>query len=95
MNKLLTQVLNILISSEGQRATRSSSSSSCAGAESLVDNNAVGHGSGDESGAIRELRPARVVVEGNVGQGVSKDTEEQGEVSENAVLVFSTTACSL
>jgi hypothetical protein len=47
----------------------------------FVDNNAICCGCRDERKSIRSLRPSRIEVEGNVGEEVSEDGEEEGQMS--------------
>lgn len=52
-------------------------SSSRTGTESLVDHDTVGCGSRDEGGAVGEPSPPGVIVEADVGQAISDDTEKE------------------
>lgn len=75
----LTEVLHILICEQSERGALLASSGT--GSVALVDDDAVGHGRSHESGAIGELCPSRVVVEGDVGKAVAQGAEEQREVA--------------
>ena len=75
-----TQVLHILIGDElghdgGDIALNTS------GKVALVDDDSIGHGSGDKCQAIRNLCSGRVEVEEDEGQRVTEDRKEEGEVT--------------
>lgn len=76
----LTQVLHILVGDElghdcGDIALNTS------GKVALVDDDSIGHGSGDKCQAIRNLCGGGVEVEEDESQGVTEDREEEGEVT--------------
>ena len=50
-------------------------------AVALEDDDAVGDGSGNEGGAVREASPAAGRVEGDVAQAVAEGGEEEGHMS--------------
>ena len=52
-----------------------------AGTVALEDNDAVGDGGGNESGAVREASPAAGRVEGDVAQAVADGAEKEGHMS--------------
>lgn len=49
----------------------------------LVDYDSIGDGGGDEGKAIRENGPRGVEVEGDEGQRVAENRDEQGQVSKS------------
>lgn len=77
----LTKVLNVLVGNQGQRALRSLGSSLTACAESLVDDDAVGQGSRQECESVAEAGDPAVVVERDVGEAITDNGENQGQVS--------------
>ena len=50
-------------------------------AVALEDDNTVGNGGGNESGAVREASPAAGRVEGDVAQTVANGAEKEGHMS--------------
>lgn len=77
-----SEILNIFISSQRQRSTLLATSTPLASTECFVDDNAVGSCCGHEGGAIREAGPARVEVEGDVGEAVAERAEEERDVAD-------------
>jgi hypothetical protein len=76
----LTKVLHILVANQLERAALALTAlRTCAVA--LEDNDAVGDGSGNESGAVREASPAAGRVEGDVAQGVAEGGEQESHMS--------------
>lgn len=82
VSAILTEILNIFISSQRQRSTLLATSTPLASTECFVDDNAVGSCCGHEGGAIREAGPARVEVEGDVGEAVAERAEEERDVAD-------------
>lgn len=80
VNYSLTQVLDILVGSQHQ-CTLLLGPRTQASPISLVDDDAIGGRCSHKGKAIRELRPSGVEVEGDVGEGVAKDAQEEGQMS--------------
>ncbi len=77
-----TQVLDILVSSQHQRTLLLSPSIETSSV-SFVDNNAICCSCCNECKTIRSLRPSGIKIEGDIGEEVSEDSEEQGQMSAN------------
>ena len=79
-----TQVLNILVRGQHHRAlllgSWTEASSVC-----LVDDDAIRCSRGNECNPVGDLGPSGVVIEGDVGEDVSEDTEQEGQMSANRV----------
>ena len=76
MEERRTQVLNVLISQQGDCDGFRALSRLDTGAVCLEDHNSICSNCRDEGGSVAELRPRRVVVESDVGEEISKDAEE-------------------
>ena len=76
----LTQILNILVSSQHQCTLlfRPSIQTSFVG---FVDNYAIRRSCCNKSETIRSLSPSGIEVEGDVGEEVSEDRKEEGQMS--------------
>ena len=61
----------------------------------LVDDDAIGSNSGDKGKAIAELRPLGVVVEGDVGQPVAEDGEEERCMADEPALAVSVSCINI
>ena len=79
---ILTEILNIFISSKSQGPTLLATCTPLAGAECFVDDDTVGCCCCHEGGAIREAGPARVEVESDVGEAVAERAEEERDVAD-------------
>lgn len=77
-----TQILNILIPSDGEGTTRLSTSRTSTGASGFVDDDTIGSCSSHESCAIREPGHARACGEGNVRESIADGAEEKREVTD-------------
>ena len=74
-----TQILDILIGKQGDKACGFALSRACPVA--LVDDDAVCCSRRDEGSAVGEAGPAGVVVECNVGQSIADSAKQKGDVS--------------
>ena len=79
---ILTEILNIFISSQSQRSTMLATCTPLASAECFVDDYTVGCCCCHKGCAIREAGPARVEVESDVGEAVAERAEEKHDVSD-------------
>jgi hypothetical protein len=75
-----TEVLNILISSQHQRTLLLGPSIKTSPV-GFVDNNTICCGCRNKCETIRCLSPSGIIVEGDVGEDVSEDGEQQGQMS--------------
>ena len=76
----LTQILDILIT--GQRDRAHGLATSSASTSSLVYDDTIGSSRSEERRTIGDTCPARVVVERDVGEAVTDGSEEQGQVTD-------------
>lgn len=58
--------MDILVRGEREETCLGLAAGAVSGAECLVDHNAVSGRGGNKGGAVRELGPGRVVVEGDI-----------------------------
>ena len=79
--KPLTKILHILIQGEVHGNSLLRLPRASASPITFVDDNAISSGSRDEGCAVGELGPSAVEVEGDVGQAVPQDTQEESDVS--------------
>jgi hypothetical protein len=86
--RLLTQVLYIFICSQGDQASRRLALRSRASTSCLVDHDSICNSGCDKGSSVGELSPPRVVVECDVGKPISKDTEEERQMSRLFIVSF-------
>lgn len=77
---LLTKILDIFITSELHRNVRNATLKTTTGNVSLVHHDTICRSRRKESQAVGHLGRGRVVVEGDVGQEIAEDGEQQGDV---------------
>jgi hypothetical protein len=78
-----TEVLNILVTKQFDRNLRDRSRQLASSDVLFVYNNAVGSRGSDKSQTIGDLGRARIVIEGDIGDTVPHNRQEEGQVAAN------------
>ena len=73
----LTHVLHVLITRQRDHVLPLRGAATATGHVGFVDDNAVGHSSGEKSRTVGVARPARVIVKSDVGEAVAEDAEKE------------------